>query len=337
MEAAAMQKEAELMDIGLKIPGTVAGMARASERLAKEMVEGLKEAARISGLDPLRIQYLDEINIGELFGQEAKIGSTEAWDPAAARFMRENPDDPLTEFLDGRTQGVMVPFNYPNAHQAMVYLAMSDALDNRLLTPGLKSGAGRLPFGKVAYHEAFHVVQEWLERMSDRVDLDAISMGEAINEPEALSEMAKLVVNNRFGQYVEGMSAKELQAEAFAIWYNNRKVRMKAGGVQAAFERIKKFINTLRRKWRYALEKEPTWVDVFELAAEGKIGSAGQTKIKKLTPQQLDAMRGRIDSNMDALLPELTDRVSLYLKQKQQDFDLLTERLAAEIDLEGCI
>ena len=337
MEAAAMQKEAELMDIGLKIPGTVAGMARASERLAKEMVEGLKEAARISGLDPLRIQYLDEINIGELFGQEAKIGSTEAWDPAAARFMRENPDDPLTEFLDGRTQGVMVPFNYPNAHQAMVYLAMSDALDNRLLTPGLKSGAGRLPFGKVAYHEAFHVVQEWLERMSDRVDLDAISMGEAINEPEALSEMAKLVKNNRFGQYVEGMSAKELQAEAFAIWYNNRKVRMKAGGVQAAFEQIKKFINTLRRKWRYALEKEPTWVDVFELAADGKIGSAGQTKIKKLTPQQLDAMRGRIDSNMDALLPELTDRVSLYLKQKQQDFDLLTERLAAETELEGCI
>ena len=97
MEAAVMQKEAELMDIGLKIPGTVADMARASERLAKEMVEvTLKEAARISGLDPLRIQYLDEINIGELFGQEAKIGSTEAWDPAAARFMRENPDDPPT-------------------------------------------------------------------------------------------------------------------------------------------------------------------------------------------------------------------------------------------------
>jgi hypothetical protein len=337
MEAQAMQKEAELMDIGLKVPSTVAGMARASEKLAKEMVEALKEAAQISGLDPLRIRYLDEINIGELFGQEAKIQSTEAWDPAAARFMAENPDDPLSEFLDGRTQGVMVPFNFPNAHQAMVYLAMSDALDNRLLTPGLKSGGGRLPFGKVAYHEAFHVVQEWLERMSNKVDMDAISMGEAINEPEALSEMAKLVKNNRFGQYVEGMSAKELQAEAFAIWYNNRKVRMKAGGVQAAFEQIKKFINTLRRKWRYALEKEPAWVDVFELAAEGKIGSAGQTKIKKLTPQQLEAMRGRIDSNMDALLPELTDRVSLYLKQKQQDFDLLTERLAAETELEGCI
>jgi len=337
MEAQAMQKEAELMDIGLRIPSTVAGMARASEKLAKEMVEALKEAARISGLDPLRIRYLDEINVGELFGREAQIQSTEAWDPAAARFMAENPDDPLSEFINGRTQGVMVPFNYPNAHQAMVYLAMSDALDNRLLTPGLKSGGGRLPFGKVAYHEAFHVVQEWLERMSTKADMDAISMGEAINEPEALSEMAKLVKNNRFGQYVEGMSAKELQAEAFAIWYNNRKVRMKAGGVQAAFEQIKKFINTLRRKWRYALAKEPAWVDVFELAAEGKIGSAGQSKIKKLTPQQLEAMRGRIDSNMDALLPELTDRVSLYLKQKQQDFDLLTERLATEAELEGCI
>ena len=335
-EAAEMQKEAELMDIGLKIPSTVAGLARSSERLAKEMVEGMKEAARISGLDPLKIQYLDDIDIGKLFGEEAKLGSTAAWDPAAARFMRENPDDPLSEFLDGRTQGVMVPFDYPNAHQGMVYLALSDALDNRLLSPGIKFKSGQLPTGKVAYHEAFHVVQEWLERMSNRVDMDAISMGEAINEPEALSEMAKLVKNNRYGQYVEGMSAKELQAEAFAIWYNNRKVRMKAGGVQAAFERMKKFINTLRRKFRYALQKDPSWVDVFELAADGKVGSAGLTKVKKLTPQQLEAMRGRIDSNMDALLPELTDRVSLYLKQKQQDFDLLTERLADEIALEGC-
>ena len=336
LEAAEMQKEAELMDIGLKVPSTVAGLAARSERLAKEMVEGMKEAARISGLDPLRIQYLDDIDIGKLFGQEAKLDSTEAWDPAAARFMRENPDDPLSEFLDGRTQGVMVPFNYPNAHQGMVYLALSDALDNRLLSPGLKPKSGQLDTGKVAYHEAFHVVQEWLDRMSERVDLDAISMGEAINQPEALSEMEKLVKNSRYGQYVEGMSAKELQAEAFAIWYNNRKVRMKAGGVQAVFERMKKFINTLRRKFRYALEKDPAWVDVFELAADGKIGRAGLTKIKKLTPQQLEAMQGRIDSNMDALLPELTDRVSLYLKQKQQDFDLLTERLADEIALEGC-
>ena len=335
MEAAEMQKEAELMDIGLKIPSTVAALARGSERLAKEMVESMKEAARISGLDPLKIQYLDEINIGELFGQETKVLTTEAWDPAAGRFMRENPDDPLSEFLDGRTQGVMVPFNYPNAHQGMVYLALSDALDNRLVSPGIKPGGG-MGFGKVAYHESFHVVQEWLERMSNKVDIDAISMGAAINQPEALSEMEKLVKNSRYGQYVEGMSAKELQAEAFAIWYNNRKIRMKAGGVQAAFERMKKFINTLRRKFRYALANDPSWVDVFELAADGKVGSAGLTKIKKLTPQQLEAMRGRIDSNMDALLPELTDRVSLYLKQKQQDFDLLTERLADEIALEGC-
>lgn len=336
MKAQEFQKEAELMDIGLKIPSTVAGMARASERLAKEMVDGMKEAARISGLDPLKIQYLDEINIGELFGMDARIGSLERWDPDAARFMRENPDDPLSEYLDGRTQGVQVPFNYPNAHQGMVYLALSDALDNRLLTPGLKPGAGKTPFRKVAYHESFHVVQEWLERMSNKVDSDAISMGEAINEPEALSEMAALVKKSPIGQYVEGMDAKELQAEAFAIWYNNRKIRMKAGGVQAAFEQIKKFINTLRRKWRYALEKDPTWVDVFELAAEGKVGSAGLNKIQKLTPQQLETMRGRIDRNMDALLPELTDRVSQYLKQKQQDFDLLAERLAAETELEGC-
>jgi hypothetical protein len=335
-EGQQMQREAELLDIGLKIPGTVAGMAARSERLAKEMIEGMKEASRIAGVDPLKVQYLDKIDIGELFGLEAKAASTEGWDPDVARFMRENPDDPLVEVMDGRTQGVMIPYNYPSVHQGMVYLALSDALDNRLLSPGIKYKSGQMPFGKVAYHEAFHVVQEWLQRMSNRADQNAIDMGEAINEPEALSEMAKLVRNSRYGQYVEGMSPVELQAEAFAIWYNNRKVRMKAGGVQAAFERMKKFINTLRRKFRYALEKEPTWVDVFELAADGKVGSAGMSKIKKLTPQQLEALRGRIDRNMDALLPELTDRVSLYLKQKQQDFDLLTERLAAETELEGC-
>ena len=335
MEAAEMQKEAELLDIGLKLPSTVAGMARVSEGLARELVAGLKEAARISGLDPLKIRYLDDINMGELFGQEARLASARQWDPNAARFMEENPDDPLTGYLEGGTQGVMVPFNYPNAHQGMVYLALSDALDLRLSTAGIKSGGGQR-VAKVAYHEAFHVVQEWLQRMSNKVDMDAISMGEAINDPGALREMADLVQKSPFGIYSPDMSAMELQAEAFAIWYNNRKIRLKSNGLQAAFERIKKFINTVRRKWRYALAKDPTWVDVFELAAEGKVGSAGLNKIKKLTPQQLDAMRGRIDSNMDALLPELTDRVSLYLKQKQQDFDLLTERLAAETELEGC-
>ena len=83
-----------------------------------------------------------------------------------------------------------------------------------------------------------------------------------------------------------------------------------------------------------------TWSFIHSTALRmsARLGALKSTvgRWQKLTPQQLEAMRGRIDSNMDALLPELTDRVSLYLKQKQQDFDLLTERLADEIALEGC-
>jgi hypothetical protein len=36
------------------------------------------------------------------------------------------------------------------------------------------------------------------------------------------------------------------------------------------------------------------------------------------------------------MLPELTDRVQSYLKQKQADFDVLTDKLRNEIDMEGC-
>ena len=36
------------------------------------------------------------------------------------------------------------------------------------------------------------------------------------------------------------------------------------------------------------------------------------------------------------MLPMLTDRVHAYLMQKQADFDLLNEKLAVEIEMEGC-
>ena len=164
----------------------------------------------------------------------------------------------------------------------------------------------------------------------------SISMLEALSTDEAVAEMTALVKGNRFGNFQEGMNIKELQAEAFATWYNNRKLRLKAGGLQAGFEKIKKFINDLRRRWKKALDKEPGYVDVFELAAAGKIADGGNKAIAKLRPEQLEALKGRIDSNMDAMLPELTDRVQSYLKAKQAEFDVLTDKLADEIDMEGC-
>jgi hypothetical protein len=331
------QQEAALLSIGLKLPSDIARLAQVSDTLGREMVAGLKDAARISGLDPLRIQYLDKVDTRKLFGDVDANQALEQWDPNAARFARENPGDPLMDIVDGETNGVFVPRNYPSLHRSMIYLAMGPSLDTRLMDKGL-SVAGGTPLPRTAYHEAFHAVQDWLEMMSVKPGVRAGSspMLEALSTDEAVAEMTELVKGNRFGNYQEGMSLKELQAEAFATWYNNRKVRMKAGGVQAAFEKIKKFVNTLRRKWKLAAGKDPSYVDVFELAAAGKIADKGNEAIAKLRPEQLEALKGRIDSNMDAMLPELTDRVQSYLRQKQADFDVLTDKLADEIDMEGC-
>ena len=334
--AKAEQEEAVLMDIGLKLPNSVAGMTKVSESLGREMVAGLKDAARISGLDPLRIQYLDKIDTRKMFGDADANESLAAWDPDAARFAKENPNDPLVaEVIDGNTGGVFVPRDYASIHRHMIYLALGPNLDTRIVDGWIKRG-GRTPMGRTAYHEAFHAVQDWIEGLMDASNSKGFKMFDALRSDEAVAEMTKLVKNDKFGNYVEGMDMKELQAEAFASWYNNRKTKLKTGGVQAAFEKIKKFINTLRRKWQIALKKDPSYVDVFELAAEGKIADKGNQAVAKLRPEQLEALKGRIDSNMDAMLPGLTDRVHSYLKQKQADFDVLADKLADEIDMEGC-
>jgi hypothetical protein len=331
----ASDAEAALLDVGLKLPSRVIGLERISKRLSSEMVDGLKDAARISGLDPLRVQYLETIEMRKLFGDADSNEALEQWRPDLARFARENPGDPLLEIADGVTGGVYVPRDYANTHRHMIYLAMGPSLDKRLASPGMAVGAGT-PMQRTAYHESFHAVQEWMDEMTGTGDPDAIRLYEAMGSDEAIAEMTKIVKNDKFGNFQEGMNIKELQAEAFATWYNNRKLRLKAGGLQAGFEKIKKFINDLRRRWKKALDKEPGYVDVFELAAAGKIADGGNKAIAKLRPEQLEALKGRIDSNMDAMLPELTDRVQSYLKAKQAEFDVLTDKLADEIDMEGC-
>lgn len=325
-------KESVLLDIGMKLPSTAMRMAQLSEKLATEMLTGLKEAARISGLDPVRIQYLDSINTRELFGFEESIRSLEQWNPDAAKFVSDNPDDPLSAFVDGTTGGVYVPRQHESAHRGMIYLALGPNLDTRL-TGRYFDRMGGKPMQMTAYHEAFHAVQEWLTTMSEADRAPALR---ALWDEKGLEEMTELIKKDKFGNYEPGMAPSEVQAEAFSVWYHNRKVRMKTTGLQKAFEQIKAFINTLRRKWKKALNKRPDWVDVFELAASGEIAEQGNLTVKKMRPEALDALQGRIDNKMDALLPDLTDRVMERLKQKQAEFDLLSERLADEIALEGC-
>ena len=165
---------------------------------------------------------------------------------------------------------------------------------------------------------------------------DSESLYAALNTPEALREMRRVIDKDPLATKTADMAAAEIQAEAFASWFHNRKTRMRAGGVQKAFEKMKMFINTLRRKWGKLLKKDPRWVDVFELAAEGKIAKKGRKTIDKLTPEQLAGLQGRISPSLDALLPELTDRVMAYMKQKQADFEVLLTKLDDESFLEGC-
>ena len=336
-DAQAYEQEALLLDIGNKLPSDVARMTQRSEMLAREMVTGLKEAARISGLDPLRIQYLDKIDTRKMFGTEDSNQSLEAWDPDAARFARENPRDPLVEDLDGTTGGVFVPKTHGSTHRHMIYLALGPSLDTRFSSRAMRPD-GQMPMWKVHYHEAFHAVQDWINMMESApgVKADAKRMNNVLWSEDALREMTQIIKKDRFGNYQPGMAETEIQAEAFAVWRNNRKIRMEAGGLQKKFEQISKFINDLRRRWRRALKKDPTYVDIFELAADGKVADAGNKAIAKLTDYQLESLKGRIDPNMDAMLPGLTDRVQQYLQQKQVEYDALLDKLDAEAYAEGC-
>ena len=340
----AYAEEVALLDLGVALPDDAAELASLSPRLAKEMVEGLKDAARISGLDPLRIQYLDQISTRKMFGDNEANASLSAWSPELAEFARRNPGDPLVQIADGTTGGLYVPKDHQSIHRHMIYLSFGYVLDNRISkNMGLGfTRAGQKPIGWTAYHESFHAVQDWLREMiidsktSTATKMDAAKMWKAIHSDEALAEMTELLKKDKWATFVDGMAPDEIQAEAFAQWFNNRKIRMKSPGLQAAFEYFKKFINTLRRKWGKALGKDPSWVDVFELAAEGKIGSAGNAKVKGLRPEQLERLKNRMTRNMDQMMPQLTDRIHDYLQAKKAAFDQLNEEMAIKIKTQGC-
>jgi len=331
------RKIGALLDLGTRIPRDVAERALMSEFIAKDMVSGLKEAARISGADPLRIQYLDNIDMRKMFGDEQELDSLSMWSPDRARFIRENPGDPLAEVAReaGTYEGLNVPINHRSTHRGMIYLALGPALDARIARPSFLKRGG-MPPSRTMYHEAFHSVQVWLDQMAKQGGVGPQLMNRALNNSQSMKEMTDLIKKDRFSSYSEGMDDIEIQAEAFAAWYLDRSVRLKSPGLQGAFERMKKFVNTLRRKWNRVLKKDPTWIDVFEMAADGKIADKGNQLVGKLSDAQLERLKGRIDSNMDAALPGLTERVEGYLKQKQAEFDLLNEQLRLEADVEGC-
>jgi hypothetical protein len=317
-----------LQDWGRRIADSTKDIGRQSRDDAEALVEGMKEASKIAGIPVENIKIVDEIDAIEMFGLDATAGAVAKWDPPRATFMVRNPEDPLTRRAGGEFLGLNLKSETEKVMDGSIYLSLYPAIQNRY--KGLASGVletGR-PFRQVLYHEAFHSVQDWLDLRGNKKLLGALEA------PTAIKEMMDIITDNR-GTFQKNMTNKEIQAEAFGWWLNNRRVKLKDGGLKGAFERLKMYLNTFGRKLKQRLNKNPNYIDIFELAASGDI--ARKTMVQKLTPEQISSYVGRIDADTHRYIPELTERVNEFLFFKKIEFDEAMNRWDIEANSGGCL
>jgi len=317
-----------LADWGRRISGSVEEIFEQSQDLALEASKAMKEASIIAGIDPSRVRYLETLNMNRMFGRDENIRSTAKWRPDLATFMARNPDDPLSAVAEGQPTAVFVPRGSEHASRNSIFLALYPGIEKRY--GGLISGVaenGR-PFRVDAYHEAFHSVQGWLDEIGNP------KLAGALDTPEALKEMTSIIKRSR-GNFQPGMEAKEIQAEAFGHWLNNKKLRLENGGLKAVYERMKKYLYEFGKKLRFILGKDPTYVDVFEMAASGQV--AQKALINKLTPTQLEGLITRMDADTSRSIPELTNRINEYLITKKIEYDNMLAGWDTAVAKGGCI
>ena len=320
-------KNQHLMNYGAEIENSLIGRIQQSKVLADEAKEALKDAYIISGLLPEKLGYLNEIESIKLFGLDATISSVAEWRPHHATFMARNPDDPLTKTAAGQTSGLFYGDQTGNVHKSMILLALHPNLGHRLGGLSALDGVSPRWLGIDAAHESFHSVQKWLDF------LGATKYQEALLSEKGLADMVEIIKKGG-GNYKEGMSPFEIQAEAFGVWFANRKIKLKAGPIKSSFERIKLFLSSLRRKINILRKKDPSFVDVFELAANGTIARKGL--MKKLTPKQLQGLVPRIDAAINAEMPELTMQVFKFLEAKKLAYDDLLGSNNSKFYKGGC-
>ena len=320
-------KNQHLMNYGAEIENSLIGRIQQSKVLAEEAKEALKDAYKISGLLPDKLGYLNEIESIKLFGLDATISSVAEWRPHHATFMARNPDDPLTKTAAGQTSGLFYGDQTGNVHKSMILLALHPNLGHRLGGLSALDGVSPRWLGIDAAHESFHTVQKWLDF------LGATKYQEALLSEKGLADMVEIIKKGG-GNYKEGMSPFEIQAEAFGVWFANRKIKLKAGPIKSSFERIKMFLSALRRKINIIRKKDPSFVDVFELAANGTIARKGL--IKKLTPKQLQGLVPRIDAAINAEMPELTMQIFKFLEAKKLAYDDLLGNNNSKFYKGGC-
>ena len=318
----------QLADYGQRIADDAEGILNQSKELAYEANKALKEAMVISGIEPGKVKFLDELNMDQMFSFEDNVRSTAQWRPDIATFMARNPSDPLSNMGVGQTSAIFVPPDYQGAMRGSIYLSLHGNLRRRL--GGELSGVsqkGRRFFAD-AGHEAFHAVQGMLNKLGDK------RLANALEQPKAIEEMISIIKRSQ-GNFQPGMNNKEIQAEAFGQWFSDRTVKLQDGGLKAVFERAKKYLNEFGRKLRLILKKDPTYVDVFELAASGAI--ARKSKVNKLTPVQLETMIGKMDAELDRSIPELTERINDYLVTKKIEYENMLNGWNDSVAKGGCI
>ena len=315
-----------LAEYGARISDELNGRIFQSKVLTNELLAAMKDALHISGIPLNNLKVFDDINLLDKFGPEELARTTAEWDAGRATFISRNPDDPLAKTAAGETGGLYVPIDYSEKVQQSIYLALYPALNQRL--GGLLSHApqGGRPFSWTLYHEAFHGVQDLIKRMN----LDAHSL----DSVEGITEMVG-IIKKHGGNYQPGMSNNEIQAEAFGIWATNRKIKLTKGGVvKTTFERIKKFIQSLRIKYDLMRKKSLGYTDIFEIAAKGNIAKAAA--IEGLSDHQLFFMTSKLNAWSHQHAPQLTMRVFEYLETKKADYDNLIFGANNQFTKEGC-
>tara|TARA_E500000305_G_C4017455_1_gene236597 strand:+ start:1 stop:1032 length:1032 start_codon:yes stop_codon:yes gene_type:complete len=327
-EREAVRQADYLAEWGAKIADSDMGRLAQSQQLAGEAVEAVRGAAITSGIMPARIKWMDELDMTKVFGEEEHIGAVRNWSPQAATFMARNPGDPLNKTAAGLTTGVYVSQTFEKAIRGSIVLSLHPSIDQRY------GGAlRRLPsigrrFYTLAEHEAFHGVQEFLYLSGDK------KIRAALKTPQAIAEMKEIIRKSR-GNTMENMDVMEIQAEAFGNWANDRNLKLKDGGLKASFEKIKKFVNGVRARVRKILRKDPTYIDIFEMAHSGEL--ARKKLLNTLSPAQLDAYAKRIDRQSHEMLPELTERINDYLTAKKVEYDTLINGWELDAASGGCL
>tara|TARA_B100000965_G_scaffold51039_1_gene37913 strand:- start:4209 stop:4841 length:633 start_codon:yes stop_codon:yes gene_type:complete len=207
-----------------------------------------------------------------------------------------------------------------------IYLAFHPAI-NRRYRRGLKTlGKPGRPFLTTAAHEAFHAVQDILDI------LNRTKLQKAISTKEAIEEMTQIIKKGG-GAFSEEMDPIEIQAEAFGIWFTNRDIKLTKGSpIRQAFERTKLYLQNVAREVTRVLGRQPDWVDVFEMTAQGKFAK------EKLKTQKVnyDNYIRHIDARTHLEVPELTFRALEYLEAKKLQYDNLFSSNNTKFNQGGC-